>query len=88
MENNFNNEEIMNNGFEAINNFGNHKSITNGKVAAMILIGSVITAAAIKGIDLLKKRRKEARKQIGVIQHVRCKCIENADGKVIYIFKS
>ena len=88
MENNFNNEEIMNNGFEAINNFGNHKSMTNGKVAAMILIGSVITAAAIKGIDLLKKRRKEARKQIGVIQHVRCKCIENADGKVIYIFKS
>lgn len=76
MENNFNNEEIMNNGFEAINNFGNHKSMTNGKVAA------------IKGIDLLKKRRKEARKQIGVIQHVRCKCIENADGKVIYIFKS
>ena len=88
MENNFNNEEIMNNGFEAINNFGNHKSMTNGQVAAMILIGSVITAAAIKGIDLLKKRRKEARKQIGVIQHVRCKCIENADGKVIYIFKS
>lgn len=88
MENNFNNEEIMNNGFEAINNFGNHKSMTNCQVAAMILIGSVITAAAIKGIDLLKKRRKEARKQIGVIQHVRCKCIENADGKVIYIFKS
>lgn len=59
MENNFNGE--MNNGFEAVNDFGNHKSFTNGQVAAMVLIGSIIVAAGIKGIDLLKKRRKEAR---------------------------
>ena len=87
MENNFNNEEMMNNGFEAVNNFGNHKSFTNGQVAAMVLIGSVIVAAGIKGIDLLKKRRKESRKRIGVIQHVYCKCIENDNGKVIYIYR-
>ena len=54
MENNFNGE--MNNGFEAVNDFGNHKSFTNGQVAAMVLIGSIIVAAGIKGIDLLKKR--------------------------------
>ena len=87
MENNFNNEEMMNNGFEAINNFGNHKSMTNSQVAAMVILGSIVCAGVIKGIDLLKKRRKEARKQIGVIQHVRCKCIEDTNGKVIYIFR-
>ena len=86
MENNFNNEEMMNNGFEAINNFGSHKSFTNGQVAAMVLIGSIIVAAGIKSIDLLKKRKK-AVKRIEVIQHVRCKCIENANGKVIYIYR-
>ena len=86
MENNFNNEEMINNGFEAINNFGNNKSMTNGQVAAMVILGSVICAGVIKGADWLKKRKK-AKKQIEIICEVKAKSIETADGKVIYIFK-
>ena len=58
MENNFNNEEMMNNGFEAINTFENRKSMTNGQIAAMVIIGSVICAGVVKGADWLKKRKR------------------------------
>ena len=86
MENNFNNEEMMNNGFEAINTFENHKSMTNGQIAAMVIIGSVICAGVFKGADWLKKR-KRAKKQVEVIYNFENGRFETSDRKVICIFK-
>lgn len=60
MENNFNNEEMMNNGFEAVRTFD--KQVTVGQVVAAIIIFNVIGACVMKGAEWLKKR-EQAKKQ-------------------------
>ena len=60
MENNFNNEEMMNNGFEAVRTFD--KQVTVGQVVAAIIIFNVIGACVMKGTEWLKKR-EQAKKQ-------------------------
>ena len=60
MENNFNNEEMMNNGFEAVRTFD--KPVTVGQVVAAIIIFNVIGACVMKGTEWLKKR-EQAKKQ-------------------------
>ena len=56
MENNFNNEEMMNNGFE------NHKPVTVGQVVAAIIIFNIVGACVMKGTEWLRKR-EQAKKQ-------------------------
>ena len=69
--NNFNNEEMINNGIEIGRTFENHKSMTNGQIAAMVIICSIIGAGVIKGADWLKKR-KQAKIQAEFVD-----CVEN-----------
>ena len=62
MENNFNNEEMMNNGFEAVGTFENHKQVTVGQVVAAIIIFNIVGACVMKGTEWLRKR-EQAKKQ-------------------------
>ena len=62
MENNFNNEEMMNNGFEAVGTFENHKPVTVGQVVAAIIIFNIVGACVMKGTEWLRKR-EQAKKQ-------------------------
>lgn len=73
MENNFNNEEMMNNGVEAMDSGVNYKSISNGQAVATILVCSVICAGVYAGIGWFIKRI-QAKKQVEVIDNV-----ENGD---------
>ena len=57
MEANFNND------IEVMETFENHKHMSNGKIAAMVIIGSVICAGVIKGVDWFRKR-KQAKEQV------------------------
>lgn len=76
--NNFNNEEMINNGIETGRTFENHKSMTNGQIAAMIIIGSIICAGVIKGADWLKKR-KQAKLQAEFVDGVETGNIETTE---------
>ena len=61
MENNFNNEEMMNNGFEAVG-IEKPKQVTLGQVVAAIIIFNIVGAWVMKGTEWLKKR-EQAKKQ-------------------------
>ena len=62
MKNNFNNEEMMNNGFEAVGTFEKPKQVTIGQVVAAIIILNVVGAGVMKGTEWLTKR-DQAKKQ-------------------------
>ena len=62
MDNNFNNEEMMDNGIEAMGTFENHKQITVGQVVAVIIIFNIVGAGLMKGAEWLRKR-EQAKKQ-------------------------
>ena len=78
MEANFNNEVMMNEGIEAVGSGVNHKSMTNGQIAAMVIICSIIGAGVIKGADWLKKR-KQAKLQTEVVDGVKTEDIETTE---------
>ena len=61
MENNFNNEEMMNNGFEAVG-IEKPKQVTLGQVVAAIIIFNIVGACVMKGTEWLRKR-EQAKKQ-------------------------
>lgn len=75
MNNNFDNKVMMNDGIEAMGSGVNHKSMTNGQIAATVLICSIIAAGAIKGVDWLRKR-KQAKKHVEVVDSVEAEDIE------------
>nr|DAR78136.1 MAG TPA: hypothetical protein [Caudoviricetes sp.] len=65
MDNIFNNEEMVNNGFKADGTFKNHNQVTIGQVVAAIIIFNVVGACVMKGTEWLKKRER-AKKQVEV----------------------
>ena len=58
MENNFNNDKMMNDGFEAMETCDFHKPMNGGQIAAIAIIGSIVGVGVIKGIDWLIKRKQ------------------------------
>jgi hypothetical protein len=65
MDNIFNNEEMVDNGFKADGTFKNHNQVTIGQVVAAIIIFNVVGACVMKGAEWLKKRER-AKKQVEV----------------------
>lgn len=65
MDNIFNNEEMVDNGFKADGTFKNHNQVTIGQVVAAIIIFNVVGACVMKGTEWLKKRER-AKKQVEV----------------------
>lgn len=58
MDNIFNNEEMVDNGFKADGTFKNHNQVTIGQVVAAIIIFNVVGACAMKGTEWLKKKKR------------------------------
>ena len=75
MENNFNNEEMMNNGFEAIGSGRKlmHDACNVYQIASAIIVAGAIGYKIAKYID---KKRKQAKKQAKVVSNVETDNIE------------
>ena len=66
MENNFNNEEMMNNGIEVIGTFENRKYLTVGQLVAATIILNIVGVCVMKGAEWVRKK-KQTKKQVETI---------------------
>ena len=79
MENNFNNEEMMNNGFEAMDSRKLiHDAVNVYQIASAIIVAGAIGYKIAKYID---KKRKQAKKQLEVVNNVETENVETTEEK-------
>ena len=78
MENNFNNEEMMNNGFEAM---GSGRKLIHDACNVYQIASAIIVAGAIgyKIAKYIVKKRKQAKKQVEVVNNVETENIETTE---------
>ena len=80
MENNFNNEEMMNNGFEAM---GSGRKLIHDACNVYQIASAIIVAGAIgyKIAKYINKKRKQAKMQVEVIDGVENENVEKTEEK-------
>ena len=80
MENNFNNEEIMDNGIEAMDS---RKNLMHDAGNAIQMASTIIVVAAIgyKLVKFIKNKRKQAKEQKEVVESVEGEVIETTEEK-------